>query len=103
MVSITLPKKINEEIDAIINAGYYDNRSELIRDALRLFFTEKKEIRLAAAIELYRENKITISRAAEIAGIPFDSMKSILTDEELLRRGRSKKKKSTKKLEKLVS
>ena len=39
MVSITLPKKINEEIDAIIHAGYYDNRSELIRDALRLFFT----------------------------------------------------------------
>ncbi len=103
MVSITLPKKINEEIDAIIHAGYYDNRSELIRDALRLFFTQKKEIRLAAAIELYREYKITISRAAEIAGIPFDNMKSILEDEELLKRGRLKSKKSTKKLEKLVS
>ena len=103
MVSITLPKKINEEIDAIIRVRYYDNRSELIRDALRLFFTQKKEIRLAAAIELYRENKITISRAAEIAGIPFDNMKSILEDEELLQRGRSKSKKSTKKLEKLVS
>jgi len=103
MVSITLPKKINEEIDAIIHAGYYDNRSELIRDALRLFFTQKKEIRLAAAIELYRENKITISRAAEIAGIPLDNMKSILEDEELLKRGRLKSKKSTKKLEKLVS
>ena len=103
MVSITLPKKINEEIDAIINAGYYDNRSELLRDALRLFFTQKKEIRLAAAIELYRENKITISRAAEIAGIPLDNMKTILQDDELLQRGRLKSKKSTKKLEKLVS
>ena len=49
------------------------------------------------------KNKITISRAAEIAGIPFDNMKSILEDEELLKRGRFKSKNSTKELEKLVS
>ena len=103
MVSIILPEKLNEEIDALINAGYYDNRSELIREALRLFFAQKSEIRLVAAIELYRQGRITISRAAEIAGVSFENIKSILIDEGLIRRGRSGKQKSTEKLEELVS
>ena len=103
MVSITLPPKMNEEINAIIKAGYYDNRSELIREALRLFFAQKAEIRLVAALELYKEGKITISRAAEIAGLPFDSMKTILEDENLIKRGRKGKDKKTKSLEELVS
>jgi len=103
MVSITLPQKLNEEIDALIKAGYYDNRSELIREALRLFLAQKPEIRLVAAIELYREGKITISRAAEIAGIPFENMKSVLSDEGILKRERSGKRKSTEELEQLIS
>jgi len=102
MVSITIPEKMNEEIDAIIKTGYYDNRSELIRDALRLFFAHKAEIRLVAAVELYRDGKVTISRAAEIAGVPFDSMKSILIDEGIIRRGRSGPINDTKKLEELI-
>lgn len=88
MVSITLPEKLSEEIDAIIKAGYYDNRSELIRDALRSFFDQNAEIRLVAAVKLYSAGKITISRAAEIAGVPFESMKGILADEGILMRGR---------------
>ena len=99
MVSIILPEKLNEEIDALINAGYYDNRSELIREALRLFFAQKSEIRLVAAIELYRQGRITISRAAEIAGVSFENMKSILAEEGILRRGKAGKPARTKELE----
>lgn len=88
MVSITIPEKMSEEIDAIISSGYYDNRSELIRDAIRMFLAQKAEIRLVAAIELYKKEKITLSRAAEIAGISFEDIKSILQDEGVLRRGR---------------
>ncbi|MFO7992028.1 MAG: UPF0175 family protein [Thermoplasmata archaeon] len=88
MVSISLPRKLSEEIDALIDSGYYDNRSELVRDAIRLFFAQKSEIRMVSAIELYKKGKITISRAAEIAGLDFETMKSILSDEGLLERGR---------------
>ncbi len=102
MVSISLPKKMNEEINALINSGYYDNRSELVRDALRMFLAKKGENRLVAAIELYKEGKITISRAAEIAGIDFETMKSILIDEGVLKRGR-KESRDTEKLEELIS
>ena len=103
MVSITIPTKMHEEIDALIQAGYYDNRSELVREALRLFFAQKPEVRLVAAIELYKKGKTTISRTAEIAGISFESMKSILADEGLLQRGREGGEKETKVLEEMVS
>ena len=94
MVSIALPEKMSEEIDALISAGYYDNRSEIIREAVRLFLSQKPEIRLVAALKLYRENKITISRAAEIAGIPYDDIKTILIDEGIIKRGHGGKNRS---------
>ncbi|MBU4467478.1 MAG: UPF0175 family protein [Candidatus Omnitrophica bacterium] len=87
MVSVILPKKMDEEIGALVSAGYYDNKSEIIRAAFRLFLAKKAELRLAVAIELYKKKRSTISRAAEVAGIPYEEMKSILIDEKLIRRG----------------
>ena len=60
-------------------------------------------MRLAVAIELYQKEKFTISRAAEMAGISFDNMKSILEDEDIIRRGRPYSKKNTKELDDLIS
>jgi len=102
MVSISLPAKLNEEIDAIIRAGYYDNRSELIRDALRSFMSHKTHVRLVAALKLYERGKATIARAAEIAGMPYEDMKNILEEEGLIRRGRSGKKHDLRNLEGIV-
>jgi len=102
MVSISLPAKLNEEIDAIIKAGYYDNRSELIRDALRSFMSRKSHVRLVAALKLYERGKATIARAAEIAGMPYEDMKNILEEEGLIRRGRTGKKRDLRPLEGIV-
>ena len=68
---------MNEQIDALIKAGYYDNRSEIIREAIRIFLDKKPEVRLVTAVQLYKDKKITISRAAEIAGLSYEEMKSI--------------------------
>ena len=103
MVSITLPPRMNEEVEAVISAGFYDNRSELVRAALRFFLDQRPELRLGAAIKLYQSGNITISRAAEIAGAPYEKMKEILADEGLLKRGRGGKAKDIKKLEGLIS
>ena len=102
MVSITLPQKMSEELDALISLGYYDNRSEIIREALRSFLSQKPEVRLVAAIKLYEEEKITTSRAAEIAGIPYDDMKTILIDEGIIKRGKDYRDRSSD-LEELIS
>lgn len=103
MVSITIPQKMSVEIDAIIDTGYYDNRSEFIQDAIRMYLAQKPEMRLVAAVELYRQDKITLSRAAEIAGLSFEGMKSILQDEGILRRGKSSPDRKRKGMNELVS
>ncbi len=43
--------KLAEEMDAIIKEGWYANRSEFIRDALREMIKKMKAERLEAAIK----------------------------------------------------
>jgi len=39
-MSVTLPPSLLSELDAVVDAGAYDSRSEATRDALRAFVTE---------------------------------------------------------------
>ena len=65
--AFSLPELYEQEIAAVIDAGYYSNKSEVVRDALRTLFEEKTQLRLAAAIEMYKKGEVTLSRAAEVA------------------------------------
>lgn len=51
----TIPAKLTSklvlEIDALIKEGWYANRSEAIRDAVRNLVERKKLVRLESAIE----------------------------------------------------
>ncbi len=76
----SIPKIYEKEIKAIVNAGYYSNKSEVVRDALRSFFESKIQLRLAAAVELYKEGEVTLSKAAELAGMTTIEFKEILKD-----------------------
>ncbi len=40
-ISIRIPRRQIEVIDSLISMGLYVNRSELIRDALRMFLEER--------------------------------------------------------------
>ncbi|MFP4530241.1 MAG: nickel-responsive transcriptional regulator NikR [Halodesulfurarchaeum sp.] len=42
-MSVTLPPALLAELDAVVEAGAYDSRSEATRDALRAFLTEFKQ------------------------------------------------------------
>ncbi|MDI6794430.1 MAG: UPF0175 family protein [bacterium] len=66
------------ELQAVIHAGYFKNKEEVIKEALSTFFAVKPELRLEAAIGLYKEGEITLSRAAEIAGLTIWRFKDIL-------------------------
>ncbi len=78
--AFSLPELYEQEIEAVIDAGYYSNKSEVVRDALRTLFEEKNQLRLAAAIEIYKKGEATLSRAAEIAEMGFFQFKEILKD-----------------------
>jgi predicted HTH domain antitoxin len=69
-----------KEIIAVIRAGYYSNRSEVVRDAIRTFFEARPALRRAAAIEIYRSGEFTLSKCAEIAGLTTIEFKEVLKD-----------------------
>ena len=75
-----LPQLYEDEIEALIDAGYYSNKSEVVRAALRSFFETKQQMRMAAAVELYRAGKTTLSKAAEIAIVSLEEFTKILID-----------------------
>ncbi len=78
--SFSIPELYMQEIRALIRAGYYSNKSEVVREALRDFFERKKELRVIAAVELYKNGEVTLSRGAEIAGVSFGAFKDLLKE-----------------------
>ncbi|MCY4605982.1 MAG: UPF0175 family protein [Gemmatimonadetes bacterium] len=60
---------LEKEVNALIDVGLYADSQALLTDALEKLVTTKKESRLDAAILLYQHDEVTLSRAAELAGI----------------------------------
>lgn len=103
----SIPKIYEEEIEGVIDAGYYSNKSEVVREALRLFFEQKQMLRMAAAIEMFKQGKVTLARAAELAGITSFEFKDALAERGvktvLLKKGLKETKKQMRLLEKVRS
>lgn len=81
--SYSIPQIYEDEIEAIVEAGYYSSKSDVVRDAIRLLFETKSNLKLSAAIEMYKEGKVTLSKAAELAGSDTISFKEILKDRKI--------------------
>ncbi|MEW6378883.1 MAG: UPF0175 family protein [bacterium] len=69
------------ELDEIlVRIGRYPGRKELIEDAFRALLRAKPELRRDLAIELYRTNKVSMSRASEICGLNREDFKELLRE-----------------------
>lgn len=75
--------KLEEEMNALIEAGIYVDTSALITDALETLLQAKKELRLDAAIRLYQQEAITLGKAAELAGLHRFEFESVLKEKEI--------------------
>jgi predicted HTH domain antitoxin len=73
------------EIEAVIKAGYYSSKSEVVKDALRLLFETRKELKVASAVELYKNGEISLGKAAEIAGVTIVEFKELLASKSIYR------------------
>ena len=80
MANFSIPKIFEKEIKAVVDAGYYSNRSEVVSSALRNLFNERSYLRVAAAVQLYKEGEISLSRGAELADMSIPDFKEILED-----------------------
>lgn len=82
-ISFTAPELLKMEIEASSEIGYYDNKSEFLRDATRTLLASRKDLRLAIACELYKKEKISLGRAVEIADVSYEEMKKILAERDI--------------------
>ena len=62
------PTPADAEIEALVRTGLYQNRDEVVSDAIRNLLLNNKNLRLELAIELFKADEVSLGRAAEIAG-----------------------------------
>ncbi|HDN65438.1 MAG TPA: hypothetical protein ENF23_03945 [Methanosarcinales archaeon] len=80
-----------KQVNALIEGGYYPNKAEFVEDAISAFFELRKDMKIASVIELYKKEEISISKAAELAGLDMEEMKRVLVGEGVgIKRGFTK-------------
>jgi predicted HTH domain antitoxin len=68
------------QLNALVKAGIFRSRPEAVKEALRLLFVARPQLGVEAAIQLYKEEEVTLGRAAEIAGITRWEFETLLAD-----------------------
>lgn len=81
----TLSAGVDRKVKALVNAGYYSSELEVMKDAIRSLFRNNAELNVNAAIELYKEEEISISKASEMAGMTTIEFKEILGKRGIIR------------------
>lgn len=76
----TLPDDLHQLIEGSVSAGIFENKSDAIRHALRDYFDDHEDARLAAAIHLYDNDEISLGKAARLAGASRFDMPEILRE-----------------------
>ena len=76
---------VDRKVKALVNGGYYSSELEVIKDAIRSLFRENSELKVNAAIELYKEEEVSLSKASEIAGMTTIEFKEILGKRGIIR------------------
>ena len=90
--SYNLPELMKKEIEALVKSGYYSSKSDVVKDALRNFLETKPRLRLSASVELYKEKKLSLGKAAEVAGVNIIEFKELLKSREFVRKIKATKK-----------
>ena len=86
MTDIQIPAMVEKKIHALIETKYYPSISEVVKDAFRTLFATKPALKIISAVYLYSNNEVSISKAAEIAGVGIEEFKEILASRGVKRK-----------------
>ena len=67
-------------IQELVQAGVYPDAETAVQEALRVLWQERPGIRVDVAVRRYRNEGLSIAKAAALAGVSFDRMKGILAE-----------------------
>ena len=76
---------IDRKLKALVRSGYYSSELEVIKDAISSLFRENSQLKISTAIELYKKGEVSLSKAAEIAGMTIIEFKDILGRKGVIR------------------
>jgi predicted HTH domain antitoxin len=74
---------VDQQLEAVVRAGVFRDREHAIREAMHTLFTVRPQLRTEAAVELFRSGEVSLLRAAEMAGLDFESFRLLLRDRGL--------------------
>ena len=80
MARIVTLELLEDELEAVIQARGYRSDREAVGHALGALLSANPHLRVSTTVELYRQNKVTLSRAAEIAGLEWEAFKQTLAE-----------------------
>ncbi|NAT10845.1 hypothetical protein C4E22_04755 [ANME-1 cluster archaeon AG-394-G06] len=87
-ISFVVSPGLEMELKAIPDTEYYRDISEFFEDAVKTLMDARRDLRVAIACALYKNDKISLGRAMEIAGVDIERIKEILVEQGIkLRRG----------------
>jgi predicted HTH domain antitoxin len=71
---------VEQQLEAVVRAGLFRDRQHALEEALETLFAARPQVRMEASIELFRSGEISFLRAAEMAGLDFESFRLLLRD-----------------------
>lgn len=74
--TVEIKGEFEDKIKQLMDAGLYSSVAEVVRDAIRHMLKEYDGKDLA--VSLYRQEKVSLAKAAAIAGISVKKMKELL-------------------------
>jgi predicted HTH domain antitoxin len=82
MAIVTL-ELLEDELNAITRAGGYRSQEDAVVHALDVLLSANPQLRVSTALELYRQDLVTIARAVEISGLETESFKDALSERDI--------------------
>ena len=71
------------DVQELVNAGVYPDADTAMKEALRVLWQERPDIRINVAVHRYRTEALSVAKAAALAGVCFDRMKEILNKRDV--------------------
>lgn len=74
---------VEDKLDALVAAEVYSSRDEVISDAMSALLTLKPSLKIDMAVNLYKNKKVSLWRAADIASLTLEQFKDVLASRSI--------------------
>jgi len=78
MSVLSLPATIEHKINALVKGGYFRSKANFIEESVKHMLISRGDLKINAAVEMYRSKDVSLALAAEVAGMSIFEFKELL-------------------------